>query len=452
MHFIIHFYYLAVYIMANKLREVLAKSRDVRYGDMVVATEIVKAFIKKYDLIIYGGTAIDYALRLEGKQIYPDDMLTVPDLDFYSPTSIEHSNELALILYKEGMVEARSITAQYIRARKVDIGDNHWIADIAYVPPAIFENLQYLLYEGMRIIHPHFQFIDQHVSLFTPYNNAPREVIFQRWKNDIARYNLLYDTYPLPAFSGVLNMISVTCDMPARGILHGFVAAAAIISEYKRLGGKANLVVDASFELQGGSITFSTPLRQIHIWTTSLRKAIIANNIDESLVDFYEPHFNLVPKRAETKKDGLEYIFISGKNSLATMQNIGDAERGSVRTSSIQSLMRFFLALYLIDRRADNVGLAYYHTLRAIVIAADVAPICDLSIDVYGSKNINLAQEVSLYRIYSEIGITRPLNLAPNYNPAKWEGKLATTEPFDYDSIHFFCEAGRKIARSDNKK
>lgn len=181
----------------SKLIEFCAQKHDAYYNNMLKATEITKDFIRKYNLIIYGGTAIDYAMHLVGSQIYPDDALAVPDLDFYSPNSVEHSNELAYILYEAGFNEVRAITAEYVRARKVDIGDNHWIADIAYMPQNIFDIAPTLVYEGMRIIHPYFQYIDVHTALSNPFGNAPRENMFHRWSKDVERYNIMYAAYPL---------------------------------------------------------------------------------------------------------------------------------------------------------------------------------------------------------------------------------------------------------------
>ena len=44
------------------------------------ALDIVREFIVERGLILFGGTAIDYALRLKGSKIYPDEQR--PDFDF----------------------------------------------------------------------------------------------------------------------------------------------------------------------------------------------------------------------------------------------------------------------------------------------------------------------------------------------------------------------------------
>jgi hypothetical protein len=68
--------------------EQIAIIHDPFYDDVMKATQIVRDFIISRERILYGGTAIDYALRLKGEKIYPDDRLDAPDFDFFSPTHI----------------------------------------------------------------------------------------------------------------------------------------------------------------------------------------------------------------------------------------------------------------------------------------------------------------------------------------------------------------------------
>ena len=66
----------------------LSNVRSVIYDNITDALTIVKQFIISNDLILVGGMAIDFALKLKGDQIYTDDQL--PDYDFDSPLHTEH--------------------------------------------------------------------------------------------------------------------------------------------------------------------------------------------------------------------------------------------------------------------------------------------------------------------------------------------------------------------------
>ena len=110
-------------------------------SQMKDTVSIVKEFIRKRNLLLYGGTAIDYALRLKGDCIYPDESLEVPDLDFYSPNHVEDAYDLTDILYQLGYKETNAFRAFYVLAMRVDVGGNNIVADIGYIQPDIFEVL-----------------------------------------------------------------------------------------------------------------------------------------------------------------------------------------------------------------------------------------------------------------------------------------------------------------------
>lgn len=226
----------------SKEFQFLVSTHDPVYEDIQHAIDIVKDFIVRHRLIIYGGTAIDYALRLRGDKIYPDDMLKIPDLDFYSPQNVEHAYTLADALYHAGFTSARVINAMHIKTMRVDVVDGHFIADMTYIPPAVFATLPYIEYEGMRCIHPDFQRADLHSSLSFPYDNAPREVIFDRWQKDIKRFNKLNALYPVGADATTtapvraIKQTEVTLPLTMRRFVFcGFLAYAVLYREFARL-------------------------------------------------------------------------------------------------------------------------------------------------------------------------------------------------------------------------
>lgn len=172
----------------------LVNVRSAIYENITEALDIVKDFIITHNLILVGGMAIDFALKLKGDSIYSDDQL--PDYDFYSPIHTEHAYMLGEILCRGGYPNISCIQAAHITTMRVRI-DFETVADITYCPPTIYKNVPTLKYNKMRIVHPHFQMIDQHSSLSIPFENPGREVIFHRWKKDIVRYDKLYKHYPV---------------------------------------------------------------------------------------------------------------------------------------------------------------------------------------------------------------------------------------------------------------
>jgi hypothetical protein len=180
----------------NKKYETLLIKNGYFYSDYKAGIEIVKKFIKQKDLILYGGTAIDFALRKKGSLLYDDESaLSLPDLDCYSPNSVADAYELAQLLHVQGLTDISAIVAIHVQTMKVRT-HTLVVADISYCPENVFKTLPTIEFDGYRVIHPHFQMLTMHLSMCFPFINAPREVILDRKNKDFERYDMLYEKYP----------------------------------------------------------------------------------------------------------------------------------------------------------------------------------------------------------------------------------------------------------------
>lgn len=181
-------------MLTTKDYENIIQKNDKFTEDTEIALGLVKKYVINNKLIIVGGMAIDIALRLKGDKLYADDVL--PDYDFYSPTYHVDAYKIAEILNEAGLKNISVINANHVSTMRVRVNYTV-VADVTYMPKNIFDRLPTLLYRDVRIIHPHYQLIDQHRALSLPYENPPWEVITHRWKKDATRYDILYEYYPL---------------------------------------------------------------------------------------------------------------------------------------------------------------------------------------------------------------------------------------------------------------
>jgi len=215
--------------------EVVAQRRDAD-GPMVDrALEIVRKFIVARGLILFGGLAIDYALRLKGDRIYPDDQR--PDFDFLSTRSVDDAYDLADLLQKAGFEGVGAVRGIHVQTMKVRT-DYIWVADIGYAPPDVFAKIPTFDFQGMRVVHPDYQRMDQHLAFCFPFNGPPREDVFHRWRKDLKRFNLYEKYYPIAAdipadagpaqVKGRLAVPVIGRAAELRVALHGFAAYAAI--------------------------------------------------------------------------------------------------------------------------------------------------------------------------------------------------------------------------------
>lgn len=455
----------------DKKLELITIEADPYFQRQERATEIVCDFIRRKGLILYGGAAMDYALRLVGEKIYPDEMLKVPDLDFYSPDSVSDAYELADILFEAGFKETRAIKALYVRAMKVDIGDNHFIADISFVPRTIFAKLPFIEYKGMKCIHPVFQKIDIHSSLSFPFDNPPREVIFSRWKKDIERYNLLHSKYPTPPGSPP-RFAKISCDLEIfRHVFDESAAYALIYHEYKLLmeltGAENKLpVIAAECKIDGERFIFDSIDKYVNIVHYSLKKAI--HQLELKDVRKYYSIINLMPKylTGEREFDIFKYQIVvkSTENSLIGIYS-GKFGGKSYRCVCLQYLMKNFLVkAFLADDESPRKMMYYslYDSCRAMIIGAgrafalleskapgEVEKIVDSSpfvpaITVYGNDNFSESLEVIFAKVIAENpNAAEHPQIEPvpqSYYPARGNKKPA----FDYESSSYFIKDGRE--------
>ncbi len=172
----------------------IAERRDSDNTAVDRALEIVKAFIRKRGRILYGGQAIDYALRLRGAAIYPDHQR--PDYDFFSPDSVGDAYDLAEELAAAGLPNVVAHNAVHVQTMRVKT-DFVFVADISFAPPAVYESFPTLSYSGMRILHPDYQRSDMHLAFSFPLANPPREDLYHRFAKDLKRFNLFESYFPL---------------------------------------------------------------------------------------------------------------------------------------------------------------------------------------------------------------------------------------------------------------
>lgn len=178
----------------KEYEDVAAKSIPHR-DDVLGALDVVRNFIKKKKLILYGGIAIDYALKHAGHiGIYAED--AVPDYDFASPNFYDDSNELADILAGEGYKNVSVINAVHITTRRVRV-NYEFVADITYYPENIFAKVPTLEYNGLLFVHPNFQRMDMHIELCYPFDNPPWEVLQHRTRKTIKRFKIINEVYPI---------------------------------------------------------------------------------------------------------------------------------------------------------------------------------------------------------------------------------------------------------------
>lgn len=165
-----------------------ARLRDIVSVDDPKKYPIVRDFIYKRGLKVYGGVAINSYLPEEAKFYTKEEN---PDYDFFSPDPWNDATDLADIFHDKGykFVEARAGIHKGTYKVFVDL----WpVADITYIPQSDFDRIETKTIDDVRVVSP-FKLLESMYKEFSePYANASRwpkvanrEKLLRKWYNPL---------------------------------------------------------------------------------------------------------------------------------------------------------------------------------------------------------------------------------------------------------------------------
>lgn len=163
---------------------------EPKWDERQAIISIIKDFIRKQNRIVYGGSAIDAAIKIINPNDGIYDEYSSHDIEFYSPKPVVDLVELCDILYQKGYQYVKGKEAQHNETFSIYVNFQLY-CDITYVPTAIFHKIRTFEDNGIRYTHPHFIFIDQLRII-----NQPLTAASQRWEKTFKRMHKLLSYYP----------------------------------------------------------------------------------------------------------------------------------------------------------------------------------------------------------------------------------------------------------------
>ena len=154
--------------------------------------EIVEHFLRKKQLICYGGTAINNILPKQD-QFYNKD-IEIPDYDFYSSNALNDSKELVDIYISNGFQEVEAKSGQHHGTYKVFVNFIP-VADITFIPKELFNAIkkESIKVAGILYSPPNLLRMNMYLELSRPAGDI------SRWEKVLKRLTLLNKHYPLSA-------------------------------------------------------------------------------------------------------------------------------------------------------------------------------------------------------------------------------------------------------------
>lgn len=337
----------AIDLAENKMGKRLVNTPEVQ--DMI---QIVEDFIKKKNLICYGGVAID-ALLPEQDKIYNKD-IELSDYDFFTPNALEDAKELADLYVERGYTEVEAKAGSHQGTFKV-FCNFLGVADLTYIPKELFNAIKKdsVRIKGILYCPPNFLKMSMYLELSRPAGQIDRfEKVFKR-------LTLLNKYYPLTSTN--CNQIDYQREMtnPSKeeeifeivrntlvnqGVVFFGGYAISLYSKYMPRKLQKRIQHIADFE-----VLSNDPETTCEILKERLRDIDVTNVNVEKL----KPIGEIIPEHYEIKigKDTIAFIY---KPVACHSYNVININGQPVKVATIDTMLSFFLAFLYADRPYYN--------------------------------------------------------------------------------------------------
>jgi hypothetical protein len=120
---------------------------------------IIVDYIKRKNKIIYGGYAQNHLIKLKNKDdvFYKDSDLA--DIEFYSYEPLKDVVDLCDLLHSKGFKYVQGTDGVHPETYKIFVNFQNY-CDLSYMPKNVYDNVPYILDNGIRYTHPHFMLVD----------------------------------------------------------------------------------------------------------------------------------------------------------------------------------------------------------------------------------------------------------------------------------------------------
>jgi hypothetical protein len=313
---------------------------------------IVENFIKKKNLICYGGTAINNILPLED-QFYNKDV-EVPDYDFFTPNALDDAKELADIYYEDGYTEVEAKAGQHHGTYKVFV--NYMpVADLTQFPKEVYNALkkEAIRVNGILYAPPNFLRMAMYLELSRPAGDI------SRWEKVLKRLTLLNKHYPLTKIN--CNNVEFQREMEDtsqedeiyevvrntlvnQGVIFFGGYAISLYSLYMPKHLKKKVERFADFDV------LSTEPETVAEIVKERLKDIGVNN---TKIIYHEPIGEVIPENYEilVGNDTVAFIY---KPIACHSYNILNIDRQKVKIATIDTMLSFYLSFLFTNRPYYN--------------------------------------------------------------------------------------------------
>ena len=343
---------LAILRMSVDKAEEKMGRRVVNSDDIQKIIEIVENFIKRKNLICYGGTAINNILPADD-QFY-DKEVEIPDYDFFTTNALNDAKELAYIYYKDGFTDVEAKSGQHQGTYKVFVNYIP-VADLTLIPKPIYNSLKKdaIRVGGILYTPPNYLRMAMYLELSRPAGDI------SRWEKVMKRLTLLNKNYPITDLDcGKIDYQremenkenadkiydNVRNTLVNQGVVFFGGYAISLYSQYMPINLRHKLEKIADFDVLSNEPTTTADIVKERLKDIGIKDVKIIKR---------EPVGEVIPEHYEVKVKNDTVVFIY-KPIACHSYNLLNIHGQKVKIASIDTMLSFYLAFLYADRPYYN--------------------------------------------------------------------------------------------------
>ena len=343
---------LAILRLAVDTAEKKMGRRVVSSEDIKKMITILENFIKRKNLICYGGTAINNILPKED-QFY-DKNVEVPDYDFFTKNSLDDAKELADIYYNEGFTDVEAKSGQHHGTYKVFVNFIP-VADLTQLPKEIFDSLhkESIRVAGILYAPSNFLRMSMYLELSRPVGDT------SRWEKVLKRLTLLNKHHPMTQIN--CNDIDYQREMENKdkenviyenvkntlinqGVVFFGGFALSLYSRYMPKQTQKQLQKIADFDVLSNEPETTAEIVKERLKDIDVKNVKIIK---------HEPVGEIVPEHYEVRVGNDSIVFIY-KPIACHSYNVIFIDKQKIKIATIDTMLSFYLAFLYTNREYFN--------------------------------------------------------------------------------------------------
>ena len=310
--------------------------------------EIVENFLRKKQLICYGGTAINNLLPKHA-QFYNKN-LEIPDYDFYSANALNDAKDLVDIYVEKGFVEVEAKSGQHHGTFKVFVNFIP-VADITSIPKELFSAIktEAIRVGGILYAPPNLLRMGMFLELSRPEGDV------SRWEKVLKRLILLNKYYPLVGKQcHELNFLrkmddsenmekiyaTVQHTLMDQGVVFFGGYALSLYSQYMHKNLKQKLEKFPDFDVLSTEPLLTAQIVKERLEATDIRNVKIIKR--PGVGEIIAPHYEI-----QVGKDTIAFIY---EPLACHSYNIIKEDGYEIKIASIDTMLSFWLAFLYANR------------------------------------------------------------------------------------------------------